>query len=370
MTARAVRALSWAALVTLAACSDAIIVPVETDAGMPIVDGACRPGDAGTGVVGSCMPRRVPARPICGPVDAGSADGGGDATRWYALQTLTYVAASDQGYDLDGYCTEAMGPAPCDPSTMRAHVVDGPEGIDNAFSSVGMQLAIAYQTILGTDLQMASDGVLMSGVANPLIGVRDYDGRADDPSVYVTLALAVCGSTPGWMGACDDPLRPTPDWARYDNVFYPDDTGFVGSLDMPRVTDDAAFVTRRALVIHLPDGASFRIVTGSGTYVDIGLVGGLMVATLENADQIMRGVIIGRWRKSAILDAARGFGLCPGELPYMFLDTALDGSLDIRDDDDVTGLTCNSVSAAVPFTARQIVIGDLRTGPILTDPCP
>jgi hypothetical protein len=327
-------------------------------------------------------------------------------------------AWEDQGFDLDGVCTNSSTCFdPADPSMMtlindpgclNAQVVpyDGHLCRDNA---LGKSFGIAAMTSqIGQWFGFTEQDTnceLLRGGTSVIFKVSGYNGQLNDTRVrvdmYASLGLV---NLPSWKCrlTIDTPLDPTwPGGAPWMSV----DPWIVDSRsielnatdagsDLPNaiVNDTGAYVRNGWLVTHLlPDGAAFWF-DGERTSVGINALPGTFPGFVSH---MYRSVLAGRlakgpdgywgitsgtlaWVEPAndIIQAFRNMGFCENMCQGYnqlknYLNVSVDSVITAQPDQALPNVPCDSLSAGWVFTARQAAVSpaDIRTSTLPFD-CP
>jgi len=347
------------------AASDAARLDAGLDAGTADASCAYTPVDT-TGMPAGCVRRRPPGRPTC-DVASVSPD------FVFALRSMNLHTGVDVGLDLDGYCTtDVTGPASCDAAT-GAHPIDLNEGIDNGYAPVLSALEFAYRSGFRTELQDDINEALDRGHRNLTFRLRNWNGGPDDQNLELAFVRSACGRAAGDTSACTGlPAPTTLDWARDDNVFFPETEGLVGGdVETPRIIDTTAYMSDGVLVARLPDGTDFFLTGVNGT-VAIRLTDALIVARLA-ADRsgLATGFIAGKWPRANAEASATTFGLCPGTPGYDAVSTTIGNALDVvANGEGGAGVPCDGISLAIGFEAQLARWGAPVADPLPPGPCP
>jgi hypothetical protein len=272
------------------------------------------------------------------------------------------------GFDLDRTCS-----CPAEPScaNARAPACDDARGRDDSFATLARAVAAK-----GVDLQARVAEGIAKGASGLLVIVESYNGKADDPRVYVTLA-----STPGLRPLSPDGgagRKQTPTFTRADKWLL-DGTEF---FELGNVV-----TSRRRDIGYIKDGRlTVRIPKASIAFGEDGLVirfaEGFLVGRVEpdgaGSFVVRSGELAGRWSVREALLSAREVRPAEGldrlcRLPTVFasLKDEVCGAADIaaRSADDRTGTRCDAVSTALSFTGAPGSKGAIYQAPV-NDPCP
>jgi len=346
---------------TLGACTDANVIRLvgERDGG----------ADAGPTVDAGCG-RKPPERPMGAP--------GEGPDRFFMLRDFDVFrgdAWRTSGWDLDDLCTTdaTEGPVECQPPASRGagHVLDGEDGIDDAFGAV---IAPALSTVFsGFEEDVAE---LQSVGRYTLIArVRGWNGMADDDRVEVALSQGVCATAIG-EPACTDEAPGSATWdGSGTDVLYPADVAFVGGdPEMPRFEDRTSYVAGRKLVMHIPPGVTFDV-AGDVRALVVSLTDGVLTADISaDGMALENGILQGRWPRVDLM-AATNDALCPTQPDDMLIARQIPGFLDNAVDvlRQSTGAPpdaeCEAITMSVAFRGYAGTFGGLAPTPALPDPC-
>ncbi|MFW6051313.1 MAG: hypothetical protein ACODAU_09075 [Myxococcota bacterium] len=380
-------------------------------AGCSVFDEALRPPEGEDGGDGSDVcGRRWPARPVSVP----EGDGGTGEVVLYALKNVTLDMSSSRanrtGYDLDGFCTESEeGPGECVAPSSGEYIVDGVEGIDNAFARDFYGFVdIALQTAANENESIAEiycpgdeDCIPFQDVARQfqdegkgtlLVLVEDWNGESSDDRMRVTIAQAAAGTPCEHRDDVEfvdgelvlistgDPA-PAPQWDGNDCWWLRSDT-FVNENpeQEPRIRDTTAYVNEGETVIRLPDGRDILFFAGpAGARVN--LTGAVATGTFVDGGESLEDVIVaGRWSTSELTDTGQHVGVCPGTVQQDVLTMELNKVADVlstRPDEILPDTECDALSMGVVFEegVRGTLVTDesglpeLGPSPPLPIPC-
>lgn len=305
----------------------------------------------------ACELRQPPARPR-------GADGADEGELFFAFKDFGVDPGTHDldGYDVDGLCS--IGPEPevecIAPHSTAEPALDGPGGVDNALGSTMADLLLS----LYPDTEEYVSTWTNLGVGAPLLHVRGWNGRADDPRVSVTMSLSVFGTPAAPDGSPPDvePVQPGPEvyegtgepalprwdgddywWARND-MFLLDDPG------RPVIGDDDAYLAGGTVVFRIPDRAIFRLGVDRRGFQ--GQFTGARVAVRLSEDRTTADMTaFGRWSKSDALLAAERAGFCAGTPEYNILVGLVDRAADVRSEPGSggPGATCDAFSFAINY---------------------
>ena len=278
---------------------------------------------------------------------------------------------SVQGYDLDGLCTGANGPASCTaPAWVNYPETDGTNGRDNG---VGRMFA-AQNERFGVTL-VSSDylnPLVDSGTHAPngIIRVRGYNGFHEDDRVEVDWFVALA---PGEQGAAA--FTPAFDGS---DVWPLDDDALDGTTDdgAPRslYRDTAAYVSGYQLVAHF----SRIMLPLANIYFEAHdvILTSEITQTAASATRLRKGMLAGLVPMATFLDvmpltAAAITGqtsLCRDSMVYPdikdFICVAADSPLDRP-----SGGECDAASFGIAFDAAPVKLGKGGAPPALHNPC-
>jgi hypothetical protein len=374
--------------VAAAACSAVLgfkeltLLPPDggTDADAPIVlPDAADAADAGDVVEeaspdSSCEHVRWPDPPL---VD----DGADASVMLLALKTLDLGVTLDQGdpigFDLDGVCT-CPGPESClvpmgaDPTLSCDKSGGRDTSANRLLKLIGTLDPGLSQTALQRQVTLGRFGILLH--------ILDYNGLANDTSVYVEIY-----DSPGTQrGDAGTPLPPAYDgndvWLVYpDSVLTPGGNTYVG-----KYADHNAYVTNHVLVAHIdPAPITIRPNVGSNdnplifTLSDVHLTGTL---TPDGSSfRIDDGVMGARWPANeallsfATLTDLSGNSICGNSSIYQGVASEVCAARDIvaSPSGDNMQRPCDSISMAVGFAATAARFGTPPFDPgIVPGNCP
>jgi hypothetical protein len=319
-----------------------------------------------------------------------------------ALRTIDITkddAGDSLGFDLDHKCSCGPGDGPfdggpsCIPASVDGGMCDIDGGIDDALGSVDyLQLAGQGSASRHEDIKCGRNTIL--GV---LVG---YNGRANDSKVSFAVVLSPGLDQPHEDGeapsSCNDsgpdyPIVYTPRWDGTDR--WSSDTRFVDKKTTTPALLIPGYVTNYTLVAQAPGDQVLTMPYGPVMFnanqltivaqlEPLGPDGGSLPQDGTASASMVRvnnGQMAGRVTVRAVLQALSSIGirdvgyLCPGNVTYEAVRSNL---CQIRDlvanpQQDFTGVTCDSVSAAARFTAEPAIMTPAKdAGPDLPTPCP
>jgi len=374
--------VSFAILASCSAFDASLIEPGELDAGSPDeVDagsfdaGAVEPVDAGP-VIPLGL-RKPPPRPTNG-------DPGGEMELTMAMRDVVLNQDGDRwrdiGLDLDDL--DSQPPVPdvecVPPDTDAEPILDGDDGIDNAF---GDELYPIVRLAL-PNLEEQARANQELGLGTILVRIRGWNGTANDPRVdaYISQAAAGTPADPesvrfeGFdLVNVDDGLpAPLPAWDGSDNWFARDDTFFMGMEDTPVIRDDNAYVVERTVVARLPDRIDILFFAGADAGVRVRLTDGWTFATFnEDFTETEIATVAGRWAILDLLETGDNIGICTGSAERRIVENQLDAVADVRSRPGTggPGVPCDAVSLGVTFRGVVSHWGGLGPSLPLPDPC-
>jgi len=303
--------------------------------------------DVGPDALDPCQQPDVP------PAPPPSTSSSGDSVVITAALSKIMLGSSDggpyYGFNLDKRCT-------CPQAESCVHsgaqqTCDDPNGIDN------YARRIFEETNLTTEGNL--NNAVQTGLSGALIKVSDYNGKADDAVVTVTVY--------GSLGYENYPTPPQ--WNGTDRWTL--DPGSAGGQ----------FFTNNAYVVggKLVASLNFPIIVGSAytNPVTIELVSGRIVADLQmNGNSLvkMAGMLGGRWDPARFLPSLQhiadpnldGGWLCGSDVTYLFVKGFICSAIDINADpqfDNQQNAPCNAVSMGLGFEASPAVLGN--AGPVV-----
>lgn len=388
------------ALVVIAGCNavlgigDPISAPIDSgpdvDAPSSLEAGSgvgfwSGPGDRG------CSSARVPSaadRPASASVTVGP-------PIYLALQSMRFGSAAkdgrldngawqELGFDLDGVCTGSDtcegkdSPPGCNPTVPQIST-DGHLCRDNTFGRLMYLAALAPE--LAKKYGLSDDAVncaLCVGQYNYLLRVSGYNGEANDDWVRVDLYPSP-GLTKPLPWDCADPSWKDHPCFTPDEAFRTTPESSVAPRSGPdlndaKLFDDAAYVRDGYLVVKLPDDFLFwfpgytAMVTALPLSFHSGTLSGKLTMDRDGVWRVTDGTIGGRIFGKDLVKAFREVGLCEQDPNYALITDFVQKNLDVLGDgrNDAT-TTCDAMSAAVGFTAQQIVAGKLSSVEPLTE---
>ncbi len=327
------------------------------DAGAPMDAGRDAGFDAGIDAGPSCVSRVPPQR-------RGGHDGDGPPIA-YALRNVVLAQSgtiwNDVGYDLDETCSHTVETTTCAPRASASPQIDGADGVDN---SAGREI-LAGLTVGNPGLQAGARAQQDMGLSAILVVVQGWDGTDDDTHVTAWTAQTVYGEPDG--GARGDPLR----WDGTDTMYVSDADFVDGDPTMPLIVDDAAYVTGRQLVMHLPEGRPVYL-PWQDNPITLRLTDTVLVMDIAADGTTITGArLAGRWALLDISTALTQIGVCPGDSDRLTIDALVERVADVRSDatTDAMMLTCDAVSTALGFDGTTVRFGGTIPAPPLVDLC-
>jgi hypothetical protein len=323
-------------------------------------------------VVAPCHPAHPHAPP-------GISDAGGDLAFTGVVIDAAYgdgenaqgkPSFTTQGYDLDGLCTGADGPASCTPPAwVKSPETDGTNGRDNGvgrmFAAQDERLGI---TLVSSDnlSPLVNDG---SHAPNGVIRVRGYNGFHEDDQVevdwFVALAPGLQGKNafvPAFDGSDSWPIDE-------DTLDGTTEDGAPRSL----YRDTAAYVSGYQLVAHF-SRIQLPLANVYFEAHDVILTTEI-TQTATSATRLQNGLLAGIIPMETFLDvipltaaAITGLSLCRDSAPYPgiknFICVAADSPLD-----RTSGGECDAASFGIAFETAQVSLGAAGPPPVLANPC-
>jgi hypothetical protein len=335
-------------------------------------DGAAgNSGSSGAPMSLACRSFGVPEQPMADAGTAGS-EGAGAAAGSYVFavskldvgfETPTQDGSGPAGFNLDRTCTDTRNQGSCVNNNsfdaFDLHTKDKPGGVDNAGYELLKVIGAAYEDLLPGPVSER----LKEGSFGLVARVEHYNGMADDMEVTVTVQ-------PAW-GVYDDDgkVGKTPDfnetdlWATDSYYFFPSEDDII-----PMYTSSRAYVRGQVLVAKFPqlniNIGMPRSSTGNPSRpLEILLKDAWLVGELTMRDgqmSIDNGICAGRWHTTDLFSSMRQLAVGIEGDPQSNCDRSLDANdlfrlrvCAARDlvDGDQPGLPCNSISAAIRFTA-------------------
>ena len=306
----------------------------------------------------ACELRRPPDRPR-------GSDTSDDQELFFAFKDFAFDPSQNalDGYDVDGLCSMAPDPeVECiAPHPSAEPALDGPGGVDNALGENMVDLLLS--------LYPDTEGYVRTwtnfGVGAPLLRVRGYNGRADDPRVRVDMSLSVFGTPPAPDGSAPDvePVQPAqsvyegigepalPRWDGDDYWWARDDMFLLHDPDRPVIHDEDAYVANRTIVFRIPDRAVFMLGVDErgfrGQFTD---AKGVVRLSEDLGTAAMTA--FGRWAKTDALLAAERAGFCAGTAEYAILVALVDRATDVRSapGSGGPGAICDAFSFAINYS--------------------
>lgn len=342
----------------------------------PLVDAGASSHTDGGEAGDPCSVTGVPPRPVV-PDDSA----GGElvfALRSVDIGIVPDAGAHAHGLNLDRACT-CPGPETCTAWAGTAPHCDDPGGLDvqtakflQQFSANGAEL-----------IQARVERFYREGWFGLLIRVADYNGRADDPVVSVT----VFESTGTRASPAEKPKTPVLDGT---DVWYIDPRSVIGTGPpyLGRASDAAAYVSGGVLVANIPviRMPMSGFTSDTDTRVSrFDLRSAFLVATLKTNERGVRVIDQGefaiRWTTQSFLQTLgnaadqssdAGRPMCLGS-NYPVLKAVVCTYADILADPTDTDRThhCTAMSGAVGFAAVEAKLGpQLGVFEETADPCP
>jgi hypothetical protein len=275
----------------------------------------------------------------------------GEATR--DTDVVSATAWKTLGFDLDGLVTSARS---CDVCTRVSGAptgvqADGVDGIDNAFGSSVMP---AYQALttppqLGGGIAPHTSDIyttsIRAGNFTLQLRVVGLDQRLDQTGLRVEAFTS---------GAFDANNQSKPSFSMNEDWPVRDDIHSNPMIGRPFTT---AYVANGRLVARDGD-VVLMLVPHPGNYIDVRVHHAILAMEIQGTVAI-NGTLAGVLDPNELIDAARPFiqteaGSFCGSA-YDGIAQQLDQCTDILSDEtNVPGRTCNAISFAIGFTAKQI----------------
>jgi len=273
---------------------------------------------------------------------------------------------SSLGLDIDCLATNAQGePASCvqEPDASGKHnAQDGDGGRDNGFGSVIGRKVRDVSTMFGKNIEAANNTGLKNGVEGMLFVIENYNGKADDPTLSLSVLMAG-GSVDGDGGSALPVWKGTDIWS-VERTSLNEDAGTA------IYRDDNAYVRGHLLVAKLPGGIPITI-HAEAAEVKVALTTATVHLPLsEELTYVTNGVISGVWPKAQAAEAmsrlVEGLGACPGQPAWNVLDQAIIDAVDIRENGQADPLLpCQGISFALGVNAVMA-----KRGPVVDPPPP
>ena len=358
---------AWGCAAIIGADFDAhLAIEIASEAEAP--DGDVMAPDVGPLVEAGCKHAYVPAK----PTGAGAI---GDIEFTVAIRSVDYGDGDDDagkpryrqlGYDLDRSCS-----ADDVPGCLIASQAP-PEGIDGRDNAAGGMIYGIKATagFIAQSLGSTTDtDSIEKGAFTLMFHVTGYNGQADDAEVVVEWFVSggfadgqdagpEAGggrSVPLWDGLDDWPLRK-------ETVIELAGGGFTSSF----ITKNA-YVKDDVLVANVGQG---RILGGSVPFDLVQLIVTAKIAKEKGptggVSYVMKdGVIAGRWKADALLQAVPSFLvggavspqlLCPGGVLYETVRGKVCNAQDISSGLDLGAATpCDALSVGIAFTSAAVL---------------
>jgi len=312
----------------------------------------------------------------------GSTDREGNATE---------DAWQDFGFDLDGVCTNSSTCPNVSAQTCRAASpavpFDGQLCRDNTFAR--LQPVVAAVPELGNRFGLSEDVfncALWRGSYNMLVGLRGYNGQADDSQVQVDYYRSTGLEEPRpWKCPVQDFRNDYPRWRtslkwRIDSGALTDAITTPGILPDSKFADPNAYVKDGYLVAQMPDGIEQGFTGDASPYrgflfkAQKGLFVGRLTLMQDGTWAIRDGLTAGRIRKNDLVQAFREIGFCEdGDFASFY--TSMLGYVNENADllasgDNDPNSDCDAMSYALGFEAAQLTPGAEETLPSRIECCP
>jgi hypothetical protein len=278
----------------------------------------------------------------------------------FLLSTKTGTPAF--GFDLDNACSVDKSTETCIGESPHFDPAGG--GIDN-------NAGLLFNAINDrTDLEARLNAGIRAGRNSVLIRIAKYNGKADDPSVTVSLY-----ASPGLFDPPGSDQHKDPKFLESE-AWELDRAQFNAISGADPITTTQGYVANGILVTY-----TSATIALSDTF-SVTLSGAVLTAVLDLSGPkptIKSGVLAGRWAASDILRViARqrpsgdgGKDLCDLPNEYNFAKGVICNELDIMIEraSDGKGLKCDATSAAIRFNAGAASLGPLRDT-VPEEPCP
>lgn len=293
-----------------------------------------------------------------------------NVTRTFALHDISLtrneVGAPPIGLNLDERITLDPGDIECSPpDTTVDPILDGEDGIDNAFGARILPTLPLAAPCLEDDIALHHG----RGRGTLLLIVRHWNGEANDARVDVTITHATHGTSADpedvMFGGVDETdlvllsntsPAPAPTWTGDDNWFVDrrdfnarEQSGF--DIDNPKNPLQGAYVANDVLVVPLLDRLPIEVLAGTAS-LELKLTDAHIVAQLDDSrTAIANGVIAGRHAVSDLVSSLPNLHVCG--LLADGQEAAFNQAADVM---SIPGTgapeaICNSLSMGIPFKA-------------------
>lgn len=316
------------------------------------------------GETGGCTYARPPDPPA-------EAEPGGDIEFTVAVYSVNFGDATGNpkeiGYDLDSRCTcHGEGNSCLRESWATAEACDGPNGEDNAAGSLLTNMGPYFKDFGST----AWSEALLEGEWSILLRVRGYNGQPNDSKVRLDWYVPdnydedkESGAVPSWDGNDVWPIRAT---------CLVEQDGGTADIEKPRYFDDNAYVTNGVLVGSFTS-SSFQVsadyvIEFNGTFITGTIVEGPMGWTLEG------GLMASRWKLQSLLAQVGRISLlnlpvCTNHPAYPTLKAEFCSRADIFSGLGTPTTSCDSLSAGMRFETMPAVLGTIIYDSFSTSQC-
>lgn len=275
------------------------------------------------------------------------------------------------GLDLDCLATNDQGEPPSciqEPDAGgKSKTQDGLDGRDNGFGGVIGKKVRDISTVLGKNIETVNNNGLANGIQGMLFVVENYNGKANDP--VVSLSLLMSAGTVDAQGNHVAPKHDGTDIWSVESLSVDSDAGTA------LYRDDAAYVRDHLLVAKLPTGVPITITAEAANIVVSLTTATVHLPLSDELKYITDAVISGVWPKDQATDAmhtlVKALGACPGEPGWGVLDQSIIDAVDIRENGQADpGEPCQGISFGIGLNAmiaRRGTVVDPR--PPEPDPC-
>ncbi|MEI7892787.1 MAG: hypothetical protein WCI05_06830 [Myxococcales bacterium] len=298
---------------------------------------------------------------------------------------LSDTAWKTLGLDVDGVCTasDTCKQVNTQPCTGLSPNPDGENCRDNTFGRLAGDTA---KQIVPMGIPISDLGLncgLCKGRFNLVFRVSGYNGTRSDDKVRVdiypspglenqSLFPDVCQPTGTYGPLCWPRNYP---WTVDESVLSLRDVAGPNLSDS-KWYDDNAYVREGVLVARYPSGQLLwppHTLSSTVYVLPLRVTDGQIMGRIElqpDGDWIIRdGLIAGRSRGADVKAGFRMLGICPSSPLYPTIEFVESG-LDLLASGDVDGLkSCDAMSFAFGFVARQAIAGKAAPAPVLQD-CP
>jgi hypothetical protein len=273
------------------------------------------------------------------------------------------------GLDLDSTCTcpEAQTCLPSGPSMDNKFYCDDPEGRDAS----SVRLFKTSGLVTKGDINKFYSDSAHKGRWGFLVRVSDYNGKADDDQVTVTVIGAA-----GFPGLGEPKWDGTDKWDVSSASFEEEPKG-KPNPNKPKHFDKNAYVTNFRIVASLPE--TDITLAGSAERITFRLKSSGMVARIATDTScrfvLREGLIVGRFGAKEAFAAlasyrdAKGNAICTNAAFYGVVRDAVCNSLDILKEAGSPTQACDAVSFAVGFETDAADTGMIVPAPMGGSKC-